>query len=274
MRVCSTCAQARSASVIGGAHLVVGARRWGPAFRARCGRCRRMRRRSSRRAATSKARSTSPSAERRSARSRRTGGASRRCVWRKTRADVGIDRADAEVLRPADAQAGQVDRRHRPRTRQRVERVATAGRARSSPTIAASSRQVSADAAAHRPEHRDRRPAQQPRVIGHQAGRGPEADHAAQRGRNAQRAAGVGAGAQRQHVARQRRRRAARRAAGIELGVEGVAGGAPHRVAGVGARAHVGHVGLGRRRSRRRRAGVRPARCRPPAHGRAGATLP
>ena len=45
---------------------------------------------------------------------------------------------------------------------------------------------------------------------------------------------------------RQRGGRAARRAAGIEVRIERIAGGAPHRVARVGAGAHLGHVGLAR----------------------------
>ena len=63
-------------------------------------------------------------------------------------------------------------------------------------------------------------------------------------GRDAQRTAGVGAGAQRQHVAGQRGGRPAGRAAGVEVRIERIAGGAPDRIARVGAGAHLGHVGL------------------------------
>ena len=163
---------------------------------------------------------------------------------RKTLRIGRLDRAQAEVLGVGHAQAPEIaalpepqgaahrrdsraDRRHRSRLRRQQQ--ARVG-----------------DGAAHRPDHRDRRPAEPTPLDGHEAGRRPEADDAVDRRGNAQRSAGVGARAHRQHVGRERHGRAARRAAGIERGIERIAGGAPHDVAGVGAGAELRHVGLGR----------------------------
>ena len=157
-------------------------------------------------------------------------------------ADDRVHIACTKVFRVGHAQARQVAGT-RVEERQRVQRMAQ----RIARVHAGRSRHLQAGVvhgAAHRPHHRDRRPAQRLAPTGDHAGRGPEPHHPAARGGNAQRATGIGARAHRQHVQRERRGRSAGGAARVQIGVERVAGGAPDGVAAVRARAHLGHIGL------------------------------
>ena len=160
-------------------------------------------------------------------------------------ADLACHRALAEILRPGNAQGGEIGgpARWRPAcvARCEPERIAVV---HARPGVR-TSRRVSATVRPIGPSTEIGVQPSGPHVHRHQPWRRSQADHAAVGRRDAQRAARVGAGADREHVARQRHRRAARRSSGVERRVERIAGGAPDRVARVGAGAEFGHVGLG-----------------------------
>ena len=191
----------------------------------------------------SKARSASPSC-RSTGSQRATNGRIASTRLAEDAPDLRVDDAQAEVLGGADAQRRQVDRRQRPeRAPRRPGTTADrAHRSRRSP------RACSAVSSTLRPigpstEMTDQPSGRRRSATSPGDGRSPTTPHSAAGMRSEPPVSEPVA--QRQHVDRQRRRRAARRAAGIERRIEGVAGRAPHRVARVGAGAHVGHVGLG-----------------------------
>ncbi len=157
-------------------------------------------------------------------------------------ADVVVHVAAAKVFGVAHTQAAQVHR-HRRQERQRIERIGQRVARRHTGRC----RELQAGIghrAAHRPHHRDRRPAQQLARAWHHARRWPETHHAAFGGGNAQRAAGIRSRADRQQVGRQRRGRSARRTTRIEIRIERIARCAPDVVARIGAGSHLGNIGL------------------------------
>ena len=156
---------------------------------------------------------------------------SRRSTGAPPRSSETAIRSSCEIDRRGRCEGVRVDRR-----RQRIVAIVPDLRPQQQPRVR--------DRAAHRPEHRERRPAEGAPLAWHQARRRPEPDDAAERGRNAQGAAGVRPGRERQHGGREGDGRAARRAAAASRRIERVARRPIDRVVGVGTGAELGRVGL------------------------------
>ena len=161
----------------------------------------------------------------------------------RERADLVVDGRDAEIAAPRQAQAAHARAPDGVDEGARVHGIGDR-RARIGARDHREHQRGVGDGTRHGAADAPWIPRERRRMVGHEAGRGAEADHAAERRGQAQRAAEIGALGQRAEAGGERDGAAARRAARRERRVPRVARDAEDLVEGVGARAKLRRVGL------------------------------